>query len=143
MVVIMRTSIYPAKYENLDAMREFVGQAARDSGMDEDEVYQVILAVDEACSNIIQHAYCETVEGNIEITCNITPEGLKVILRDHGKPFDPSKIPAPNLCPDVKKRPVGGMGLHIMRNLMDEIVFESLGESGNVLTMFKRSRSSV
>ena len=124
-------------------MREFTGQAARDAGMDDAEVYAVKLAVDEACTNIIEHAYREEAKGKIEITCNITPEGLTVILRDHGRSFDPSTVPAPDLSADLRRRRPGGLGLYLMRQLMDEIRFESLGEAGNVLTMIKNRRGTT
>jgi anti-sigma regulatory factor (Ser/Thr protein kinase) len=136
----MRTVIFPAKSEQLDAIREFVGQAARDADMDDAEVYAVQLSVDEACSNIIEYAYHQDKEGDIECTCDPHNDSLTIVLRDHGLPFDSSLVPSPDLSSDLKERRVGGLGVFLMHQLMDEIRFEPLGESGNVLTMIKRRR---
>lgn len=137
----MRTEIFPATFESLDSIREFVGQAARDAEMNDDEVYAVQLAVDEACSNIIEYAYAGVKGEKIECTFNSFPDGLTVIIKDHGKPFDPASVPDPDMTLNIKKRPLGGLGVFLMRSMMDKIHYESLGEAGNVLTMVKHRSS--
>lgn len=135
---IMRTEIFPADFSSLQAIRDFVAQAALDAGMDDKEAYAVQLAVDEAASNIIEHACCELECSQIEITCNARADGLAIILRDHGRPFDPKKIKAPNLGTDISKRKIGGLGMYMIRKLMDEVCYETSPENGNTLTLFKR-----
>ena len=137
MPVQMRTAIFSARYKNLDDMRQFAAQAAKDAGMDDTEVYAVELAVDEACSNIIEHAYGSDMGGEIECTCSAANDCLTVILRDHGKPFNLSSVTEPDLASGLEKRPLGGLGVHLMRQLMDEVRFEALGEAGNLLTLVK------
>lgn len=133
----MRTAIFPAKYESLDPMREFVCQAAEDAQMNDGDSYKVQLAVDEACSNIIEHA-CEGECGEeIEITCSDGEGRLTVMIRDHGQPFDPDMAPAPNLEADLEERPIGGLGVFLIKRLMDEVRYEVLGEAGNLLTLVK------
>jgi len=133
----MRTAIFPAKYESLDAMREFVCQAAQDSYMNDSDSYKVQLAVDEACSNIVEHA-CEGECGEeIEITCIDAEDRLTVMIRDHGQPFDPDSAPVPDLDADLEDRPIGGLGVFLIKRLMDEIRYEVLGEAGNMLTLVK------
>ncbi len=134
----MRTEIFPARFDQLDAIRGFAAQAARDAGMRESEINAIELAVDEACSNIVEHAYEGMKDGDIECTCDASSEALTIILRDHGKPFDSATVPIPDVNADLKKRRVGGLGIFIMRKLMDEVRFEALGRAGNVLTMIKR-----
>ena len=136
----MRTAIFPAKFDQLDSIRGFANQAARDAGMDESETYAVELAIDEACTNIIEHAYEGENRGDIECTCESNAVSLTVVIRDHGKPFDPSTVITPDLEADIDNRIVGGLGVFLMKQLMDEIHFEPLGESGNVLTMVKRKK---
>ncbi len=138
LVVPMRTTIFPAKFDQLEAIRKFAGQAARDMGMDDSETYMIELAVDEACTNIIEHAYRGINGGEIECTCDAQTDGLTIILRDHGKPFNPGSVPDPELDAELKDRKVGGLGVYIIRKLMDEVRFEQLGASGNVLTLIKR-----
>jgi serine/threonine-protein kinase RsbW len=133
----MRTAIFPARYKNLDDMRQFAAQAAKDAGMDNTEVCAVELAVDEACTNIIEHAYGLDKGGEIECTCTAANDCLTVILRDHGKPFNLSSVTEPDLSSGLEKRPLGGLGVYLMRQLMDEVRFEALGEAGNLLTMVK------
>ena len=133
----MRTAIFQASYKYLEDMRQFAAQAAKDAGMDDAEVYVVKLAVDEACTNIIEHAYGVENEGEIECTCDAEDDRLTFILRDHGKPFDPSSVTEPDLSSGLEKRPLGGLGVYLMRQLMDEVRFESRGEAGNLLTMVK------
>ena len=133
----MRTAIFPTDYSSLDEIREFVGQAAAEAGFDSRSVYAVQLAADEACSNIIEHAYGDAPEGKIECTCSLSDTDLVIILRDYGVPFDLDSVPAPDLSPDLEKRRIGGLGVYLMRKLMDEVTFESSPEFGNVLTMKK------
>lgn len=136
----MRTAIFPAKFDQLDSIREFAIQAARDAGMDDSETYAVELSVDEACTNIIEHAYQGESWGDIECTCESNEVCLTFVIRDHGKPFDPSTVVTPDLNADIDNRAVGGLGLFLMKQLMDDVHFEPLGESGNVLTMVKRRK---
>jgi serine/threonine-protein kinase RsbW len=137
----MRTAIFPAKYDQLDAIRDFSAKAALDAGMDDSEVYTIKLAVDEACTNIIEHAYNETVGGNIECTCDAKGDTLTIIIRDHGRSFDAENVSSPDFSEDLDERRIGGLGLFLMRKLMDEVRFETSGEGGNILTMVKRRRS--
>jgi len=133
----MRTAIFSAKFENLDPIREFVAQAAQEAGFDESAIYAVQLAVDEACSNIIEHAYQNDPTGIIECTCDLDKENLVIILRDHGCCFDPSIVPEPVLTGAINERQIGGLGLYLIRQLMDEVQYSTLGEAGNVLTLKK------
>jgi serine/threonine-protein kinase RsbW len=136
----MRTQIFLADFSNLHQMREFVAQAARDAGFDEQEIYAVKLATDEAASNIIEHAYKEQEGGQIEITCQTRSDGLAVILHDQGRPFDPQRVRKPNLRAKLPRRSIGGLGLYIIYQLMDEVQYQSDPETGNMLTLFKRKR---
>src|SRR5512137_2227669 len=130
----MRTAIFPAKFDHLDSMRQFAIQAATDIGMDEPSVCAVEMAMDEACSNIIEHAYEGIATGDIECTCDADGETLTIILRDHGRPFDVTAIPEPDISAVLEDRPIGGLGVFLMRQLMDEIRYDRMGESGNVMT---------
>lgn len=135
----MRTALFPAKYESLDAIREFVAQAADDAHMGGGDSYKTQLAVDEACSNIIEHA-CEGDDEQIEITCDALDDQLKIMIRDHGEPFDPADAPSPDLDAALEDRPIGGLGVFLIKKLMDEISYEVLGEAGNILTLTKHCK---
>jgi serine/threonine-protein kinase RsbW len=129
---------FDADFDYLDEIREFVGEAARQVGFSDKEIYSIQLAADEASSNIIEHAYAGMQGGKIELDCIIFHEGLKIVLRDQGKSFDPASVPEPNVKADLADRKIGGLGLYLMYKLMDEVSYESSDESGNTLTMIKR-----
>jgi anti-sigma regulatory factor (Ser/Thr protein kinase) len=129
---------FDADFENLDEIREFVGEAASLVGFSDKEIYSIQLAADEASSNIIEHAYAGMKGGKIEIDCIILDEGLKIVMRDQGRSFDPSSVPEPNVKADLSERRIGGLGMYLMRKLMDEVSYESSDETGNKLTMIKR-----
>jgi sigma-B regulation protein RsbU (phosphoserine phosphatase) len=134
----MRTAIFSANLDQLEAIREFAARAAKDAGMDDSAVYAVELSMDEACTNVIEHAYEGKDGGEIECTCDKDDKNLTIIIHDHGKSFDPESIALPDLDADLDSRPIGGLGIFLMKRLMDEVRFEPLGEAGNVLTMVKR-----
>lgn len=134
----MQTLQFPAKFEFLDEIREFVGTIARENGFGDKDVYNIQLATDEAASNIIEHAYEAVTDGVLDLSCGMKAEGLMVVLVDHGQPFDPSDVPLPDLQADLADRKIGGLGIFLMRKLMDEVHYQSNPDKSNVLTMIKR-----
>jgi len=134
----MSKIVFDANFDNLDEIREIVGEAARQVGFSDKEIYAIQLAADEASSNIIEHAYAGVTGGKLEIDISTSDNELKIIMRDHGKPFDPSSVPEPNVKADLSERKIGGLGMYLMRKLMDEVSYESSPETGNILTMIKR-----
>jgi len=137
-----QTTSFPGRFDSLAAIGEYVTRAAEAAGLDARSVEGVELAVDEACSNIIEHAYGGEGRGHIEVTCRIDGDGLTVVLRDYGQPFDPDRVPEPDLQAPLEERDAGGLGLHFMRQLMDQVRFEFTAGAGNVLTMVKRREVS-
>lgn len=134
----MSSKVFPANFEQLDAIREFVGGAASESGLDDREVYAVQLATDEACSNIIEHGYQGIQGGKITCICEPSPGELRITLRDNGRPFDPTGAPQPDLSLPLDERKIGGLGLFLMQNLMTEVRYGSSPEGENSLVMVKR-----
>jgi len=131
----MRT--FPAKYSSLDDIRTFVAQAAQKAALTDKAIYAVQMAVDEACTNIIEHAYGGESDEEIEITCEIKKNSLTLTLRDKGQPFDMDSVSSPDLNLPLAERQVGGLGIHLIRNLMDGIAYESSKEAGNTLILTK------
>ena len=134
---------FAAKFEYLDEIREFVGEIARDGGFGAKDVYNIQLATDEACSNVIEHAYAGLPQGVIDISCHADDGQITVVIHDHGKQFDMSRVPKPNLSKKLSEREVGGLGVFLMHKLMDEIHFSSSKKSGNTLTMTKRKSGTL
>ena len=136
----MKTIQFAAKFEHLDEIREYVGEIARDSGFSDKDVYNIQLATDEAASNIIEHAYEHIPDGVLELSCGVRDDRITIVLVDHGESFDPSEIPLPDLKADLSERKIGGLGIFLMRKLMDEVHYEVKPNKGNILTMSKRKR---
>jgi serine/threonine-protein kinase RsbW len=131
------TQTFTGRFENLEKLSHFIEENARPVGFDENALYAIETAVDEAFSNIIDHAYCDEDVGDIECTCLMDPDKFTVILRDHGKPFNPDEVPPPVLDCCLEDRTERGLGLFVMKNNMDEVSFEFSLEKGNILTMTK------
>lgn len=123
---------------NLARIAEFVTDAALRLGLTEQQAFEVQMATDEACANIIEHAYGPGVPGCIAIACELVGDELVITIRDRGRAFDASRVPPPDLTGPLKDRQVGGLGLYFMRKLMDRVVFCHDAETGNELRMYKR-----
>jgi serine/threonine-protein kinase RsbW len=136
----MQSVRFAAKFEYLDEIREFVGEVARQGGFSDKDVYNIQLATDEAASNMIEHAYENIPDGVIDLSCGMEDEQIRIVLIDYGEPFDPSVIPLPDLKADLSDRKIGGLGIFLMRKLMDEVHYEPKPDKSNVLTMIKRKR---
>jgi anti-sigma regulatory factor (Ser/Thr protein kinase) len=123
----------------LALIRDFVAQVGEGLGLDEQVIYELQLAVDEACSNVIEHGYGGR-GGEIEVTIEPTEDGIQVMMRDWGNPFDPDAVPIPDVTAPLENRKLGGLGLFLMRKMMDDVRFEFDRQQGNTLTMMKRRR---
>ena len=134
----MQTVQFPAKFEFLDEIREFVGNIARENGFNDKAVYNIQLAADEAASNAIEHAYNGITDGMLDISCGMAADTLTILLIDHGTSFDPSDVPAPDIHADLGDRKIGGLGIFLMRKLMDDVEYDSNARAGNTLKMTKR-----
>jgi serine/threonine-protein kinase RsbW len=127
--------------ENLADIARFIAGATAHLGLDERETFDVQVAVDEACTNIMRYAYGPDGEGPIELCCELQDDACVITIHDWGRAFDPSAVPEPDVTSPLHKRKLGGLGLYFMRKLMDEVRFEFDAEKGNYLTMVRRRRS--
>jgi serine/threonine-protein kinase RsbW len=139
----MRKMSFPGRYESLAEIADFVKEAATEAGLSNFDIYAVETAVDEACSNIIEHGYQGEGIGDIEISVDITDKGLTIVLHDNGRPFDPEAVPDPDLDASLEERESHGLGLYFMRELMDEVHFAFTTENGNTLTMVKHKEKKT
>lgn len=131
--------IIPGRYANVAEVCQTCADMIRNAGLDEDTAFHIEMAVDEACTNIIHHAYGGEGAGEIELSCRIENDQVIVTLHDHGKPFNPDAVPPPKIAETIEEVAIGGLGLYLMRKLMDEVRFEFDPREGNTLTMIKRT----
>ena len=130
---------FDARLDQLAEIRRFVEDACRKAGADPTACSELKLAVDEACTNIVEHGYAGRT-GPIALTCESDGESVRVVIRDRGAAFDPGSVPAADVTSRWEDRPVGGLGWHLIRSSVDEIDYERDPSGGNRLTLVKRSR---
>jgi serine/threonine-protein kinase RsbW len=123
--------------DNLAVIREFVKSAANQSGFSEDTTGKIILAVDEACTNIIKHAYKYSPEGNIFIKIKFDDPKFSISITDEGSHFDSNKVPEPDLQEYYKQKRVGGLGMFLIKKLMDEVNYSTLSGNKNQVILVK------
>lgn len=122
----------PSTTLKLSRVRRFVEGHARACGFSSDVIDQLSLAVDEACTNIIRHAYSGSKSGPIDITVDVDAERFTVTIRDEGDSIDLENYSEPDLNKSIRDRRGGGFGVHIMRKLMDLVEYEKHGEFNEV-----------
>lgn len=129
---------FACSLESLRDVCDFVTDCTKLCDFNDSQVYAVQLAVDEAATNIIEHAYKGRATEEFEITCEDTPDGFQVVLRDHGKAFDPDSIPQPLLNVPLEELRSRGLGVFLMRKMMDVVEYEFTPDEGNILRMVKK-----
>lgn len=128
----------PSATENLALIREFVGNVGSQAGLVDDDVAKLELAVDEAVANVIEHAHGH--DSNKEVTVRATFDAvtLRIEVVDEGEGFDPTTVPTTPVEQMVHDRRTGGLGLRVMRSLMDEVSYEIIPGERNRLRLLKR-----
>ena len=122
----------------LARIRAVIHDAAMESFFTEREAGRIVLAVDEAVSNIIEHAYSEQAEpGDIRITIYADDESFEVVLTDYGLQFDPHSVQTPDIAEHVREGKRDGLGVFLMRQIMDEVKYAFVPGEKNELRLIK------
>lgn len=129
--------IVSSSTDNLSVIRDFIRAAADKAGLSLEVIGKITLAVDEACTNVIKHAYNYSPDGEIIITATSKNSKFIITITDFGKSFNPDTIPEPNLKESIKQKRVGGLGMFLMRKLMDEVEYKSSPKKTNRVTLVK------
>ncbi|MFQ5706791.1 MAG: ATP-binding protein [bacterium] len=127
----------PSQTDNLEIIRDVVSKIAVKVGFEKDDVNKIELAVDEACANVIKHAYANDSNNLIEIAIQIDLKKMMVTVTDHGKGFEPEKVKLPNMEEYLKKFSKGGLGLFLIETLMDKVDFKIKPGTKNQVKMVK------
>lgn len=125
----------PSRTDNLDIIRVFIGDIARKAGFNDDSISEIELAVDEACANVIKHAYRYDSNQHIDIIVETNSSKLTITISDHGQGFDPEKIESSELR--IKKHARGGLGIALIKKIMDEVTFQIQPGVRNEVRMVK------
>ena len=130
-----------SKIENLPVISKFVNRTLTGFQADPDTVNKAQMAIDEACTNIINYAYSGAA-GPLKVALDLVGEDIIITIKDKGKPFDPTTIPPPDLTADVNERKEGGLGFYLIQKLMDSVSYSYDPLEGNQLTLKKTRRKS-
>jgi serine/threonine-protein kinase RsbW len=133
---VYRLSI-PGRFDQLERVCQLIGQTALEAGLGEIESGRCQLAVDEACTNVIEHGYGGEGRGTIDLVCHVREGELVVTIQDHAQLFDPNAVQPPKLNATLDELKVGGLGIYFMRQVMDEVEFSYEG-GGNKVVLVKR-----
>lgn len=128
----------PSSTENLALIREFVTSVGRQATLSDEEITQLELAVDEACANVIEHAYGHDITKDVSVRATFDDEKLLISVIDEGRGFDPGNVQQDSVEELVHARKSGGLGIRLIRTLMDEVRYEIVPGQKNELHMTKR-----
>jgi len=128
-----------AKKEKIPLAVEFIEDVMTSSRFDRRRILEVQLAVEEAFTNTALHGYRGN-KGTIRICSRDIDDGMEVVIEDDGLPFDPTRLKAPVLIDDVEMRPIGGLGVHLMRTFLDGMRYEFKDGKNNLILMIKRRK---
>lgn len=131
------TKTIQSRTDNLLEVREFVMHAARRFGFSEEESSKIVLAVDEACTNVIKHAYQNAPDRSIQIDITHDRETFQVSVIDEGKSFNPNSAKMPDLKQHLSTFRRGGLGVYLMRTLMDKVEYNYSPGKRNEVRLIK------
>jgi serine/threonine-protein kinase RsbW len=129
----------PSQTDNLELIRYFVGRVAEKVGFDDEDVGKIELACDEACTNVIKHAYSldRKNDQSLDIAIKLDYQKLTLVVTDHGKGFNPNSIKMPDMKEYLAELKVGGLGIYLMKTLMDEVDYDIKPGVRNQVRMVK------
>ena len=121
-----------ASSEELSPFRKELRGILGQEGWEKKTSEEVLLCVDEALTNIIRHAY-QGKPGKMTVCVRADHEKIEIVTEDTGKKFDPTQVPPPEL---PRQKP-GGLGVHFIRTIMDQMIYEEQCPEGNRLRLIK------
>jgi serine/threonine-protein kinase RsbW len=129
-IALMRLSLGLSNHgAALDRLREFVTRFSQLYGLPDDERARVLVIFDELLTNVVTHGYENTpIEGHVEAALSLDGNRLIMEFRDDGRPFDPLTLAPPDVDLPLAERPIGGIGIAIVRALVDSIGYTRDGE---------------
>ncbi len=126
------SKVFKSTTSALAGVREFVNERALSFGFGDKEVSEITLAVDEACTNVIKHAYKGNPDTEFEVKILASGAEFQIVVRDWGASFKPEEVPVPNIKDRFKKHKAGGLGIFLMRKLMDTVEYQGKDASNEV-----------
>lgn len=128
----------PSSSENLAMIRSFVSEIAARATLSEEEAALLAVAVDEACANVIEHAYGHDASKQVTVRATIDEEQIRIDVIDQGKGFDPDAVKPKDPRVLIKERASGGLGIGLIQRIMDEVKYHVVPGEKNELKMIKK-----
>jgi len=123
--------------QQIALLADFIDAVAEATGIEPSLAMSLNLALEEAVTNVVMYAYSEGTDGLVDITAETKGQVLTFVIKDSGKAFDPTQKEEADITLSAEERPIGGLGIFLVMNLMDEVKYER--ENGyNILTMSKK-----
>lgn len=132
-----KTLRLPAELGSLEPFRLFVLQCARDLAVHESRVPQIELVLEELLTNLVFHAYKEA-RGDVELACFPRGDAFCMRICDWSSPFNPLERPPPDLSAALEDRPIGGLGIHLVRKMADGLDYRRDNDQNIVEICFRR-----
>jgi anti-sigma regulatory factor (Ser/Thr protein kinase) len=127
----------PNDIETIPQLNEFIDGFCEETGISMDVCTSLNLAIEEAVVNVMSYAYPVGTVGNVDIEAEADKNVATFVISDTGQPFDPTKKADADITLPAEKRPVGGLGIHLVRQIMDSISYE-YADHKNILTLKKK-----
>lgn len=119
-------------------LRTFFFSVCRENNIDDDTAKTLNLALEEWVANVIGYAYPKGMRGHVEVTADVSDGMLTLVVKDHGTPFDPTRHAEVDIEAGLEERAIGGLGIHLMRTIMDSVEYQRTDDGYNRLTMTKQ-----
>ena len=132
-----RRLVLPNDIETIPQLNEFIDSVAEEVGLDMSLTMSLNLAIEEAVVNVMEYAYPEGQQGDVEIEVTADQQWMTFVITDTGIAFDPTKKEDADTTLSAEERPIGGLGIFMVRQLMDVIDYKREGNK-NVLTLQKK-----
>lgn len=132
-----QTQAFAARVAQLAQANAFVVSCLQHFKVDSDAEFKVLLALEEAFVNICHHAY-ETDDGEIAITCAREHDVFVLEIADRGKPFDVLSLPDPDTTLGIEERPIGGLGLYLIRTLTSNVSYMRVNDQNRLRMVFDK-----
>lgn len=115
--------------KNLEVIADFIKDILKKKNIDQEIIKEILISVDEAATNIVNHSYKGRKDGDIKVVLYILEDKIVVSIFDSGVTFEPDKVPLPVFTKNIAKRALGGLGVFLMNQFMDEVTFHFKGRS--------------
>lgn len=131
-------SLPSARLADIGGLLDVLDAFCKQAGIGEQDQFDLRLVVEEVCANVMMHGYAKQAPGPLEVSFCADHEQVTITISDRAAPFNPDEAPPPDLAMPADQREVGGLGWHLVRQIVDQLAYRYDPADGNVVTLVKR-----